>query len=179
MRRGQGTAAAVAGLALFVLAGCSQNDGAPRLMFAAEQHRGPDEFSIVPTRPLEMPASLASLPEPTPNGSNRVDPVPRADVAVAMGGSGAVATRGGVPASDGALIARAGRHGVAGDIRGQLAAEDLAFRQANRGRLLERLFAVNVYHKAYRPLALDRYAELERWRRAGVRTPAAPPNIAD
>lgn len=171
--------AAATGLALLVLAGCSQRDGAPRLMFAAEQHRGPDEFSIVPTRPLEMPDNLAALPEPTPAGTNRVDPVPRADVAVAMGGSGAVATRAGVPASDSALIARAGRYGVAGDIRGQLATEDLAFRQTNRGRFLERVFAVNVYHKAYRPLALDRYAELERWRRAGVRTPAAPPNIAD
>ncbi|SDW29648.1 DUF3035 domain-containing protein [Roseicitreum antarcticum] len=178
MRRGQGSVAAATGLALMVLAGCSQGDGAPRLMFAAEQHSGPDEFSIVPTRPLEMPDNLAALPEPTPAGTNRVDPVPRADVAVAMGGSAAAATRSGVPASDSALLARAGRYGVAGDIRGQLAAEDLAYREANKGRILERIFAVNVYHDAYRPLALDRYAELERWRRVGVRTPAAPPAIA-
>ncbi|HHX88462.1 MAG TPA: DUF3035 domain-containing protein, partial [Paracoccus sp.] len=29
--------------------------------------------------------------------------------------------------------------------------------------------------RAYRDQALDREAELERWRRAGARTPSAPP----
>jgi hypothetical protein len=40
---------------------------------------------------------------------------------------------------------------------------------------LERLFNVNVYYKAYRPMSLDQQAELWRWRRAGARTPSAPP----
>ena len=60
-------------------------------------------------------------------------------------------------------------------IRDQLAAEDLQFRRDNDGRLLERLFAVNVYHNAYQGMWLDKYAELDRWRRAGVQTPAPRP----
>ncbi|WP_439140413.1 DUF3035 domain-containing protein, partial [Roseicyclus sp.] len=61
------------------------------------------------------------------------------------------------------------------DIRNVLAAEDLTFRSNNSGLLLERLFNTNVYFSAYREMSLDRYAELDRLRRAGVRTPAAPP----
>jgi hypothetical protein len=51
----------------------------------------------------------------------------------------------------------------------------LDFRSRNTGLFLERLFNTNVYFSAYREMSLDRYAELERLRRAGVRTPAAPP----
>jgi hypothetical protein len=43
---------------------------------------------------------------------------------------------------------------------------------------LERLFNVNVYFKAYKKQELDQYRELERFRRAGIRTPAAPPDPA-
>ena len=70
-----------------------------------------------------------------------------------------------------------GRFGVAGDIRQVLAAEDLEYRRQNNGRILERLANVNVYYDAYRPISLDRYAELARLRRAGIRTPAAPPAV--
>jgi hypothetical protein len=35
---------------------------------------------------------------------------------------------------------------------------------------------VNVYFRAYRPFALDQHRELERLRRAGLRTVAAPPD---
>ncbi|NCO17608.1 MAG: DUF3035 domain-containing protein, partial [Alphaproteobacteria bacterium] len=42
-------------------------------------------------------------------------------------------------------------------------------------RLLERLFSVNVYFKAYLPMSLDQYAELARWRAAGAGNPSAPP----
>jgi hypothetical protein len=48
----------------------------------------------------------------------------------------------------------------------------------NDGRLLERLFNVNVYFKAYRSQELDQYLELQRLRRLGIRTPAAPPDPA-
>lgn len=159
-------------LSLLALAACSPR-GEPILMHAGAQDRGPDEFSIVPTRPLEMPPSFASLPPPNPSGTNRVDPQPRADVARALGGSPAVALAGG--GADGGIVNHTSRFGRNADIRAQLAAEDLAFRDRNRGRLLERLFAVNVYHRAYQDMWLDKYAEVERWRRAGVRTPAAPP----
>ncbi|MGB3553855.1 MAG: DUF3035 domain-containing protein, partial [Jannaschia sp.] len=81
-------------------------------------------------------------------------------------------------AADRGLVAAVSRYGVQGNIRGQLATEDLAFRRANDGRLLERLFNLNVYYRAYEPQSLDQHRELERLRRAGVRTVAAPPDPA-
>lgn len=167
---------AVAALVVAALvAGCSGGSGEPRLMNLARSGDGPDEFSIVPTRPLEMPSSFAELPPPAPGNRNRADPEPRADAVAALGGNPAALGRAGVPAADAGLVARTARFGVEAGIRDRLAAEDLEFRRRNRGRVLERLFGTNVYFRAYRPMALDRYAELERWRAAGVRTPAAPP----
>lgn len=163
------------GLAAMVLSGCSDTEN-PTLMHVAAQEREPDEFGILPTRPLQMPERLDTLPEPTPGGINRADPQPRADVAAALGGSRAAALAGAIPPADGALMAHAARFGRSAGIRDQIAAEDLEFRQRNRGRVLERLFSVNVYHRAYRVMALDRYAELERWRARGVQTSAAPPD---
>ncbi len=166
------TILAITGASVLALAACSENEN-PILMHAAAQERGPDEFSIVPTKPLEMPPSLSELPPPNPAGVNRVDPQPRADIARALGGSPAAALAPG--AADGAIVNHASRFGRDAAIREQLAAEDLDFRRRNQGRLLERLFSVNVYHNAYQFMWLDKYAELERWRRAGVRTPTAPP----
>lgn len=165
---------AALGAATLTLGACSDSD-TPILMHAAAQERGPDEFSILPTSPLEMPPSLTELPPPNPGGMNRVDPQPMADIARALGGNPAAAVASGTV--DGGIVNYASRHGRDPSIRAQLAAEDLDFRQRNRGRLLERLFSVNVYHNAYQFMWLDKYAELERWRRAGVRTPTAPPPI--
>ena len=159
---------AMASCAVLALGACS----AP-VMHAAAQDNEPDEFGILPTKPLEMPDSLANLPTPKPGGTNRVDPQPRADVARALGGNPARAAAGG--GIDGGIVNYAGRFGRTEGIRAQLAAEDLQYRRDNDGRLLERLFAVNVYHNAYQGMWLDKYAELERWRRAGVQTPSAPP----
>ena len=64
-------------------------------------------------------------------------------------------------------MAYATRYGVDPDIRPELAAADLEYRRDNRGRILERLFDVNVYFRAYERMELDQYAELERLRRAG------------
>ena len=80
-----------------------------------------------------------------------------------------------MPSSDGALYAHASRFGTEAGIRGTLAAEDLEWRRDNNGRLLERLFNVNVYYAAYADMSLDQQAELWRWRKAGARTPSAPP----
>lgn len=163
---------AMMGGAMLGLGACSNPDE-PILMHAASENRGPDEFSIVPTRPLEMPPSLTELPPPNPGGVNRVDPQPRADIAVALGGSATAAT--GAGAVDGGIVNHVSRFGRDAGIRDQLAVEDLEHRRRNRGRVLERLFSVNVYHNAYQHMWLDKYSELERWRRAGVRTPSAPP----
>jgi hypothetical protein len=157
------------GAALIALAACG-GSGDPNLMNLRNTESGPDEFSVLPTEPIEMPQNLRELPPPTPGGVNRTDPDPEGDAIRALGGNPERAAR-----ASGDVISYAARFGVAPDIRSTLAAEDLEYRRRNDGRLLERVFNVNVYFRAYRPLALDRYAELERLRRAGIRTPAAPP----
>ncbi len=154
------------------LGACSKND--PKLMNLTSSTAGPDEFAIVPNKPLQAPDDFASLPEPTPGGTNRVDATPDADAIAALGGNPAVVARGSTAADNG-LIGHTGRYGVASDIRQTLAAEDLDYRRRKDGRLLERLFNVNVYFRAYAPMSLDKYAELERFRALGVRTPTAPP----
>ncbi len=156
------------GLALVVLAACGRGD--PTLLNLRQDGDGPDEFSVLPSRPLEMPQDLAALPTPTLGGGNLADPDPEADIAAALGGNVNRASAGSQ-----ALVGHATRFGVSAGIRETLAAEDLEFRRRNDGRLLERIFAVNVYFRAYREQSLDQYLELERMRAAGIRTPAAPP----
>lgn len=158
-----------------VLSGCSR-DREPTLMNVGAGQRSPDEFQVLPGKPLEMPENLAALPAPTPGGTNRTDPTPHADAVAALGGNPASVARGGdLPGADGPLVAHASRYGVVGNIRQTLAAEDLDYRRQNDGRLLERWFNVNVYYRAYGRQSLDQHAELERWRRAGARNVGAPP----
>ncbi|MCC5970452.1 MAG: DUF3035 domain-containing protein [Pararhodobacter sp.] len=164
-----------AALALATLGACSSRDDEPILMNIAAAQRGPDEFSVLPTQPLQAPPNYSALPAPTPGGSNLVDPNPRADAIAALGGRPGAVQAGGIPAADSALVSHAARHGASGEIREQLAAEDLQLRQRHRGRVLERMFGANVYNRAYRNQALDSEAELERWRLSGARTPSAPP----
>lgn len=176
MRASQGILG-IAGIAILALAACAPRDKQPELMNIRSQTRAPDEFTILPSKPLTLPEDFAALPEPTPGGGNITDPTPQADAVAALGGNPeAVSQRGVVPAADGGLMAHAGRFGVGAGIREQLAAEDLEWRRKNDGRLLERVFNVNVYFKAYRRMALDKFAELERWRARGVRTVGAPPD---
>jgi len=156
------------GALLIAVAACSR--GEPNLMNIRNTESGPDEFSVLPTEPLEMPGSFAALPTPTPGGINRADPTPEADAIAALGGNVDRANR-----QAGDIVNYSNRFGVTPDIRGTLSAEDRDFRDNNRGRLLERVFGVNTYYSAYGDQSLDNYAELERLRRAGVRTPAAPP----
>ncbi|ABV92109.1 conserved hypothetical protein [Dinoroseobacter shibae DFL 12 = DSM 16493] len=163
-------------LACIVLSACGSGDEAPVLMNVRSTTTGPDEFAILPNKPLEIPQNLSSLPAPTPGAANRTDPSPRADAIAALGGRPDRAAPGGdVPSSDRGLLAYANRYGFGGDIRATLAAEDLEFRQRNNGRLLERWFSANVYFDAYEPQSLDQDAELERLRRGGVRNVSAPP----
>jgi hypothetical protein len=158
------------------LAGCS-SDETPQLMNLRSSTAGPDEFGILPPRALEMPEDLATLPEPTPGGANLTDQNPRADAIVALGGKAPVAN-GTAPAADQGLINHIARYGVLSGIRQLVAAEDLDWRKRNKGRPLEQLFNVNVYFDAYRKMALDQQAELEKWRQAGVGTPSAPPRLS-
>lgn len=163
--------AVIAIAAMVTLAACA-GDRDPQLM-NLRSGQGPDEFAIVPPKPLELPENLGELPDPSPGGFNRTDQNPEADAVVALGGKPGAA--GGIPSGDSALYGHAARFGVDGGIRGTLASEDLDWRRDNNGRILERLFNVNVYYKAYRKQRLDQQAELARWRALGVRTSSAPP----
>ena len=169
MRAAKGRAI-IAVAAMLMLVACG--DGTPQLM-NLRSGEGPDEFAIVPPKPLVMPESLAELPEPALGGTNRADPQPLDEAIIALGGNPSAA--GGIPAGDSALYSHAARFGVEGGIRNTLASEDLEWRRDNNGRILERLFNVNVYYKAYRKQRLDQQAELARWRALGLKTPSAPP----
>ncbi len=131
---------------------------------------GPDEFSVLPTRPIEFPENFSALPPPTPGGFNLTDPNPTGDAIAALGGTQTNA--GGIPASDAALVAAASRNGTDPAIRQTLASEDAGvLRRATRGAGENR----SRYLAAYAGQALDAYAELIRFRNAGTQVPSAPP----
>jgi hypothetical protein len=134
---------------------------------------GPDEFAVLPVAPLVMPTDVTTLPAPTPGGANLTDPTPNADAVAVLGGNPNALIPNGAPARDGALITVAGRNGVDPAIRATLAAEDAAFR--NRQTRFGLFRGRNRYFGAYAHQALDAYAELQRFRNAGVPTPSAPP----
>jgi hypothetical protein len=160
----------IAVLVAATLVGCGRGDKQPQLMNIRSATQGPDEFGILPPKALDLPKDLAALPEPTPGGKNLTDPTPKEDAILALGGR----PNGGA-GGDAGLMNHVSRYGVNGNIRDTLAAEDLEWRRDNNGRILERLFNVNVYYKAYSEQSLDQQAELFRWRKRGVRTPSAPP----
>lgn len=137
---------------------------------------GPEEFSILPTKELQEPANYAALPVPTPGQANLVDPTPKADAVAALGGNPARVSDTGIPSSDSALIASASRYGVPANIRATTSAEDAEFRK-RRGRFTNiRLFKTDRYADVYKRQILDSNRTLDVFRRAGRKTPAAPPN---
>lgn len=158
--------------AALTLTACSGGQG---LMNLDAGRTTPDEFAVLPTRPLSMPADLAVLPAPTPGGANITDPTPRADAVAALGGDPARIVDQGIGAADQALVAHASRNGTDPQIRATLAQADQAFRQRSSRRPLEALVGTSVYYRAYRGQSLDAAAELLRWQRAGAITPTSPP----
>lgn len=159
-------------IAAMAMLGACANTGLRTLVKPGE---GPDEFIIVPAKPLQAPADYTALPAPTPNGANLTDQQPIADATRALGGR-PVGSSGSIPASDNALVNQVSRFGRDGNVRASLAAEDADFRR-RRGRLTQiRIVKVDRYNQVYRNQSLDAGREVERWRRAGARTPSAPPS---
>ncbi len=148
--------------------------GEPSLRELYPSGDGPDEFVIVPALPLQEPENYSSLPQPTPGGANRTDQNPEADAAAALGGR-ATSPSGPIPSSDAGIVAYAGRSGVDPAIRAKLASEDEAFRK-RQGRFSQiRIFPEDLYDRAYRRQSLDAFATADRFRKAGIPVPAAPP----
>ena len=139
---------------------------------------GPNEFSIIPSKPLTAPEDYASLPAPTPGGSNITDHQPLQDAVAALGGrAAALSETQGASVADSGLVNYVSRFGVPAGIRQTVAEEDEAFRK-RRGRFVNiKLVKQDRYNDVYKRHALDQKRELWRWRRAGALTPSAPPGV--
>lgn len=153
------------------VAGCS-NKG---LRLIQAPGPGPDEFLILPVKPLTAPTDYSNLPKPNPGGENLVDLNPTADAVVALGGRAEATEPGGVPAADSALVTAASRHGVEPGVRETLSEADAKFRKRQSRMTRIRLAPVDRYEQAYRRQSLDPFPETERYRRAGAGTPSSPP----
>ncbi|SMX38353.1 DUF3035 domain-containing protein [Maliponia aquimaris] len=165
----------VAILALAGVASCALVDRDKPLRDMRTGTGRPQEFSIVPNKPLVQPESYAQLPTPTPGGANRTDQTPKADAVAALGGNPARLIAGqGVPAGDTALINRASRFGRDSGVRQELAAKDADFRRS-KSIFNWSIVPRDEYNQAYKRMTLDPYEWLRLYRRAGAQTPAAPP----
>ncbi|MCG7572961.1 DUF3035 domain-containing protein [Phaeobacter sp. CNT1-3] len=163
-------------MAVLTVAACSGENRDIGLRDLRSFTDGPDEFMVLPSKELQQPADYASLPTPTPGGSNLTDATPLADGVTALGGRAtALAQADGIPAVDSALVNHVSRNGVSDDIRGVLAAEDEEFRRFNSRFTKLKLVRTDRYARAYRDFALDPSVEVRKWREFGVQTPTAPP----
>jgi len=159
-------------LAPLVLAACGEGGlvGALRTSGAVST---PDEFMVLPTRPLEMPQDFAALPPPKPGTVNRVDYRPHVEAIAGLTGAPGPAGN-----ADGAvLVAQAGPREPG--VRQALAIEDVEWRNTHHGLLIPRLIAKDKATVTYAPMILDSAEEFERLRAAGVQQPAAPPSALD
>jgi len=136
---------------------------------------GPDEFAIVPGKPLQEPESYSALPAPQPGTTNLTDQNPEADGIAALGGNPGATARTGIAPGDAGLIRHATRYGTDPAIRPKLRAEDEEIRRNYGRRNILRIGPRDDYTEAYKRQWLDEQAERERLRRAGVVTPTAPP----
>lgn len=136
---------------------------------------GPEEFAVLPTKPLEAPKSYKALPTPTPGAANLVDATPKADAVAALGGKPARLANTGVARGDSALVAQASRFGVPANIRATTAQEDAEFRKRRSRFTRIRLFRTDRYAEVYRRQSLDPHGKVTAYRRAGIKTPSSPP----
>ncbi|MFN3207646.1 MAG: DUF3035 domain-containing protein [Roseovarius sp.] len=136
---------------------------------------GPEEFNIVPGKPLQTPESYSALPAPTPGGTNITDPTPKGDSVAALGGNPAALADTGIGRADGGLVNYANRFGLVPGIRQTLAREDVEVRR-KRGRVnILNIGRNDDYNLAYRRQWLDSKAEAARLRRVGVPVPSYAP----
>ena len=162
----------VAALVLLPLAlGACGNTGLRDIRSSA---KGPDEFMIQPAKSLQQPDSYTTLPVPTPGQANLTDRNAVAEGVLAFGGTPQSNTTG-IPASDAALVQQASRMGVTANIRQELAETDAAFRKRKARFTQIKIVPTDRYDQAYKRQILDAPREAARWRRAGARTPSAPP----
>ncbi len=137
---------------------------------------GPNEFAVIPGKPLQAPADFTALPDPTPGAGNITDQNPKGDAIAALGGNAARLVPAGVPNTDAALTRHAARFGAQSGIRETLAAEDEDYRRRKSRFTKLKIVKTDRYREAYKPMSLNPQAEMARFRRLGVDTPSAPPS---
>ncbi|MEL7165922.1 MAG: DUF3035 domain-containing protein [Pseudomonadota bacterium] len=158
-------------IAITALGACS---GEPDLRNLRSLGNGPDEFALVPSKPLEAPESYIALPQPTPGGVNRTDQRPLEEAYASLGGR-ATSPSAPIPGADAALVNHATRFGVEPGIRTTLASADQKFRDRQRRLSNIRLFKEDIYAQIYRRQALNPARVAAQYRAAGIPTPSAPP----
>lgn len=162
-------------IAALALSACGSRDRDVTLTRFNDTGPGPDEFAILPGKPLEQPESYNALPAPAPGGANRTDQNPLADGVAALGGNPNALVPTGVSPSDGALLNHARRYGVTDGIRQVLAKEDAETRRSYGRVNILNIGPNDDYTDAYKRQWLDSYGEAQRLRRLGISTPSAPP----
>ena len=157
---------------IVVVSGCSDK-GLKQLYSSGT---GPEEFSVLPVKPLTEPANYTSLPTPTPGGANLVDVNPKDDAIIALGGRAGGQNAQSIANQDIALVNQAGRYGVPSNTREELALSDAELRKRSSKSIFRfKLGRYDHYNAAYKDQSLDAYAETERFRRGGALTPSSPP----
>ncbi|MEP1961701.1 DUF3035 domain-containing protein [Tateyamaria sp.] len=156
-------------IAVTVLAACESKG----LREVQNRGEGPDDFLIVPNKPLQEPESFSALPTPTPGGFNRTDQRPLEDAVAELGGQ-ATSPNAPVPGVDGTLVNYASRFGREANIRATLAEADAKFRKRQARFSQIRIVQEDTYARAYRRQSLRPGPVADEFRRAGVPTPSAP-----
>ncbi|MCL5779143.1 DUF3035 domain-containing protein [Limibaculum sp. FT325] len=176
-----GTAALAAVLAL---AGCSQM-GDPIEAIGARRP-APDEFKVLPRKPLMVEPALASgaLPAPEPGKPSPLEPDPAADAVAALMGTEATPRPMGtasLSAGESALLGAADAAAASPDIRGQLESDRSAASQADANKpyepptLLELVgLGGNEEEELDPAVALDAIGESQRLQREGIAAPSDP-----
>ncbi|WP_293575335.1 DUF3035 domain-containing protein [Phaeobacter sp.] len=137
---------------------------------------GPDEFLILPAKPLAEPTNYETLPVPTPGQANLTDRNPKGEAVAALGGRPAALEAGaGIPTSDGALVTAASRYGVEATVREDLAALDAKKRKRENRTARFKLFPVDRYQEAYKREAIRPNEVSAIFSGAGFEQPSAPP----
>lgn len=162
-------------IAAVALTACGKRGDDVRLTRFTDGGNGPDEFSILPGKPLQNPADYAALPAPAPGQANLTDATPMADGVAALGGNPAALVPGAPSASDGALLAHSGRYGSQPGIRQTLAVEDADVRRRHGRINILNIGRNDDYTDSYKRQWLDSQSESVRLRARGVKTPSSPP----
>ena len=94
MEAGRHMPRAIIILALVALTACGSRQDVSDQTTSLRELRNPtgtpEEFSIVPAKPLQAPENFTELPQPTPGGTNRTDQTPLKDAVAALGVHGGI-----------------------------------------------------------------------------------------